>query len=261
MALSKSASSPRAAADLIERATTDPNTFIFAELLQAPQIQALEASEFSSHFTLLQIFSYGTYEEYCATQKQLPTLTDAQTLKLRQLTLLTLASNRANLSYSALQTALGLSSAREIESLVTKAIYAGLLDATLDPARQALQVTSVAPLRDLAPAAVPDMIAALDNWSNSCSSTLATLDSHIAKIKADAAKRDAENKDASLKLKCQVTDFKDDKKMDMVGATRDDDLARRGLNKRSMETGHFQPEDAMEIEAESLDKRTNKRKM
>ncbi|TQS32012.1 hypothetical protein Golomagni_07686, partial [Golovinomyces magnicellulatus] len=259
LALSKSATSARAAADLIERATSDPNTFIFAELLQTPQIQALETSDSPSHFTLLQIFSYGTFEAYHSTQN-LPSLNDAQTLKLRQLTLLSLASDRTNLSYEVLQRALGLISTRDVESLVITAIYAGLLDATLDPARQTLQVTSVAPLRDLAPASVPDLIASLDNWSSRCSSTLTDLEAHIEKIKADATKRENDKKAAALKLKRQATDFKDDKKTDTVGGTREV-LPRRGLNKRSMETGTPLPEDAMEIEAEAADKRTNKRKM
>src|ERR1700710_2090717 len=65
LALTKSASSPRAAADLVTRATSHPNTFIFAELLQAPQIQALaEAPEQVAYLTLLEIFSYGTYADY-----------------------------------------------------------------------------------------------------------------------------------------------------------------------------------------------------
>ncbi|UKZ75909.1 COP9 signalosome complex subunit 7a [Trichoderma virens FT-333] len=145
LALSKSATSPRAAADLVTRATSAPNTFLFAELLQTPQIQALAASpEFTSYLTLLQIFSYGSYGTYNATPN-LPALNDTQTLKLRQLSLLSLASDRSSLSYDALQNALGLSSVREVEDLVITAIYAGLLHATLDPARQAIQVSSIAP--------------------------------------------------------------------------------------------------------------------
>ncbi|KAJ3473052.1 hypothetical protein NLG97_g10544 [Lecanicillium saksenae] len=64
LALSKSATSPRAAADLIERATSAPNTYIFTELLQTPQIQSLAGShpEFQPHVALLRIFSHGDYE-------------------------------------------------------------------------------------------------------------------------------------------------------------------------------------------------------
>ena len=56
--LSKSATSPRAAVDLITQATSAPNTYVFAELLQTPNIQALrDAPEHAKYLTLLEIFS------------------------------------------------------------------------------------------------------------------------------------------------------------------------------------------------------------
>ncbi|KAF6838604.1 COP9 signalosome subunit 7 (PCI domain-containing protein) [Colletotrichum plurivorum] len=203
LALSKSATSPRAAADLVTRATSNPNTFLFSELLETPQIQALAQSpDLRSHLTLLELFSHGTYVAYlaAASQQQLPQLNDAQTLKLRQLSLLTLARDRSNLSYSALQSALSLDSARALEDLVISAIYAGLLDATLDPHRQVVQVNSLSPLRDLAPGAVPPMIRALHAWSARCESTLEDLEAQIAGIKDAAARRQREKADQEARL-------------------------------------------------------------
>lgn len=194
LALSKSATSPRAAADLITRATSAPGTFIFAELLAAPQIQALAgaAPELAAHLTLLHIFSYGTYETYASTPG-LPALADAQASKLRQLSLLTLArDNRASLSYARLMQSLALPTQRALEDLVIAAVYAGLLAAQLDPARQVVQVSSVAPLRDVAPGAVPDMIAALRAWSARCQATLDELEAQIAGIRREAARKAAE---------------------------------------------------------------------
>lgn len=68
LALSKSATSPRAASDLVVQATSAPNTFVFAELLQTPNIQNLRSSqEYASYLTLLEIFAWGTWEDYkCA---------------------------------------------------------------------------------------------------------------------------------------------------------------------------------------------------
>ncbi|KUJ24149.1 uncharacterized protein LY89DRAFT_557297, partial [Mollisia scopiformis] len=189
LALTKSASSPRAAADLITRATSAPNTFIFAELLQAPQIQALaESEDHSSHLTLLKIFSYGTYTEYRSTPS-LPSLNEAQTLKLRQLSLLTLAKNQADLTYKSLLGHLGLETTRELEDLVISAIYAGLLNATLDPYHELVAISSVAPLRDLQPNSIPQMLVTLNEWSSRCVSTLADLERQIASIKAEAKRR------------------------------------------------------------------------
>lgn len=60
--------SPRFLADLIKRATEASGTYVFTELLQLPVIQSLRAAdtpaEFQAYLTLLEIFSWGTYEEY-----------------------------------------------------------------------------------------------------------------------------------------------------------------------------------------------------
>lgn len=194
VALTKSATAPRAAADLVTRATSASGTYVFAELLETPQIQALaESPDHASYLTLLQIFSYGTYADYISTAN-LPPLNDQQTLKLRQLSLLTLAKNPHNLSYASLQSALGLSDARAVEQLVISAIYAGLIQAQLDPRNQAVLVSSVSPLRDLAPGSIPSMLANLQEWSGRCTSTLADLEAQIQAIKETAAQRHLEKK-------------------------------------------------------------------
>lgn len=195
LALTKSASSPRAAADLITRATSAANTFIFAELLSAPQIQALSSStEHSSHLTLLKIFSYGTYTDY-RSSTSLPPLNEAQTQKLRQLSLLSLAKNQTNLTYDSLLGNLGLETTRELEDLVISAIYAGLVNATLDPYHKLVAVSSVAPLRDLQPNTIPQMLVTLNEWSNRCISTLGDLERQIASIKAEAKRRHREEEE------------------------------------------------------------------
>ncbi|TQN68620.1 COP9 signalosome complex subunit 7a, partial [Colletotrichum shisoi] len=211
LALSKSATSSRAAADLVTRVTSNPNTFLFTELLETPQIQALSQSpDFLPHLRLLEIFSDGTYTAYLASGQQLPRLNDAQTLKLRQLSLLTLARDRSNLTYAALQSALGLPSARALEDLVISAIYAGLLDATLDPHRQAVHVNSLATLRDLAPGAVPPMIRALHAWSSRCESTLEDLESQIAGIREAAARRQDDKTEQDARLAKLVDEVRKD---------------------------------------------------
>ncbi|KAG8407653.1 hypothetical protein J3458_020395 [Metarhizium acridum] len=264
LALSKSATSPRAAADLVTRATSAPNTYIFAELLQQPQVQALSQNpEFAPHLTLLQIFSYGTFQSYHDTPN-LPPLSEPQMLKLRQLSLLTLARDRSNLSYEALQKALGLTSARQLEELVITAIYAGLLHATLDPARQAVQVNSVAPLRDLSPGSVQDMIAALSNWSDKCASTLGDLEAQIRNIRSAATAREKEKRAAEHRTQALMLEAWDlDKKKDLPGR---DALPRRGYNKRSMvDATNVTSEETMDVDeppaAEEQKKRSSKRKM
>lgn len=76
IALAKSATSPRAAADLITQATSAQNTYVFAELLQQPNVQALKGNEeFGAFIELLSVFAWGTWETYTGKPKSSHQLT------------------------------------------------------------------------------------------------------------------------------------------------------------------------------------------
>jgi COP9 signalosome complex subunit 7 len=253
LALTKSASSPRAAADLITRATSAPNTFVFAELLSAPQIQALSSSEeYSSHLTLLKIFSYGTYIDYRSTDL-LPELNEAQTLKLRQLSFLSLAKKPAGLTYANLLEALGLETPRELEDLVIAAIYAGLVNATLDPYHQLVAVSSVSPLRDLQPNSIPAMITTLNEWSTRCVSTLADLEKQIAKIKAEALKRHKEETEWTAHVEKLMEDNKNKDKEEKSGGVFGGVGRKLGMGAASKRGMDGEDEDNMEVDDEDGD--------
>lgn len=209
--LSSSASSPRAAADLVKQATSAPNTYVFAELLQTKNIAALKDGppEYASSYTLLEIFAWGTWADYsCASQSpiapqspmyakpdtltatpNLPPLTDAQAYKLRQLSLLSLSASPSTLTYTHLLTALSLPSTRALEDLVISTIYAGLLVAKLDTKSQRVDVSSVSPLRDLPPARVPQLLSTLDTWNARCVSVLDDLETQIKDVRQKALER------------------------------------------------------------------------
>jgi COP9 signalosome complex subunit 7 len=223
LALSKSATSPRAAADLITRATSAPNTFIFTELLETPQIQALASSdEFAPYLTLIRIFSYGTYASL-SEASNLPTLNDAQKLKLRQLSLLSLARD-ANihpnqpgdsapvLGYASLLARLDLGSPRELEELVISTIYAGLIDAKLDPKNELVRTNRVAALRDVAPgsasedSAIGGLLSSLQAFAGRCEATMHSLEAQMSELRADADKRAAQATAWSGKMEKLVED-------------------------------------------------------
>ncbi|KAK0617981.1 hypothetical protein B0T17DRAFT_536462 [Bombardia bombarda] len=262
LALTKSATSPRAAADLIVRATSAPNTFIFTELLQTPQIQALaspSATESSSaggygpFLTILQIFSYGTYATYAAAQENLPALNPAQTLKLRQLSLLTLARDvktdpSSALSYATLQSKLGLLSSssspapRELEELVISAVYAGLLDAQLDPKHATVRINSVAALRDVAPpssasaseeeadGAIGGLLTSLRAWADRCDATLQSLEAQMTSLRADADRRAAETAAWSDKVDALVADEKNGANKNKPSAANHNNSSSSGIS-------------------------------
>ncbi|CAK7262994.1 hypothetical protein SEPCBS57363_000342 [Sporothrix epigloea] len=221
LVLAMTASSPRQAADLVIRATSYPSTYVFAELLQCPRIQALAHAEpeHAVYLTVLQIFSYGTYADYergtapasatihadssrqsqtqastapapaAANLTPLPTLNEAQSSKLRQLSLVSLATDRSSLGYDHLIKALQLTDDSQLESLVMAAVYAGLVTGTLDPAHRVVRIGSVAPVRGPAPDAIPKLHAAIHNWSQRCQTALTELNDQIAGIRRAAAAR------------------------------------------------------------------------
>jgi COP9 signalosome complex subunit 7 len=191
---SSSATSPRYIANIITNATSSPQTYVFAELLERPAVQALRSpdtpAEFQSYLTLLEIFAWGTWQDYQHTPN-LPPLSGEQARKLRLLTLLSLASTIKPLTYEALMASLSLSAPSELESLVTTAIYSSLITARLSPATNppTVNVTSVAPLRDVKPSSIPTMISTLTAWEARCGSVISDIEAEIAKIRADSAQR------------------------------------------------------------------------
>ena len=199
-ATSAKSPSPRFLKDLIIRATSASGTYIFTDLLRTAAIQSLQTAEdeYKVYLTQLEQFSYGTYEEYSS--MSLPELTPAQSQKLRQLSLLTLASpfapatsNTDPLTYTSLVKSLSLSSTSELESLVTTAIYAGLIEARLSPTSTTPRVliTNVAPLRDLRPESLSAISQILQTWEGRCTNTIVELEGQIQAINAHASKRTA----------------------------------------------------------------------
>ncbi|KAF2680977.1 COP9 signalosome subunit 7 [Lentithecium fluviatile CBS 122367] len=225
LALSKSATSPRAAADLISQATSAPNTYVFAELLQTPNIQKLrESPDHASHLTLLEIFAWGTWEDYKA-QTTLPKLSAQQHQKLLLLSLLPLSRSHNTLTYPALMAALDLPTTRALEELITTAIYAGLITATLDPAHSLVSVTSAAPLRDLAPDSLPAMQAALSTWSQRCDLALADLEARVAEVKKAAVDREKmrRKKERAMEVMIQTSEEKGGSQKRSVSGLGDED--------------------------------------
>ena len=214
LALSKSATSPHAASDLITRATSASGTYVFAELLERPNIQSLRhaGDKFASYVTLLEIFAWGTWQDYngkedavlnpdqhpaCLSKMRtatpnLPALNEQQKQKLRLLSLLSLCTDPSALTYAHLQSALGLPTARSLEDLIIGATYAGLITAKLSPSTSRVHISFISPLRDLAPASVLSMLEALVDWDARCTSVLDELMAQTKETRRKAGERRAQ---------------------------------------------------------------------
>jgi COP9 signalosome complex subunit 7 len=152
-------------------------------------------------------------------QPNLPKLSAQQHQKLLLLSLLPLSSSHSSLTYKHLLAALDLPTTRALEELITTAIYSGLITATLDPAHSLISVTSVAPLRDLAPGSLPALQSTLQAWSQRCDSALADLEAQVEKVKKEAVDREKvrRKKDRALEAALQASEEKATGKRNLTG--------------------------------------------
>ncbi|KAF7974945.1 hypothetical protein HWV62_44161 [Athelia sp. TMB] len=189
--MSKSAKGA-AAAKLIQDATSAPGVFVFAELLDLPNIQELAKSEtHSSFYSLLQLFSYKTFPDYIQHKDSLPQLNQAQITKLKHLSIVSFAMDRRILPYADLLQALDMPTIRDLEDLIIDAIYLDILRGKLDQKEQQLEVEYTMG-RDLEPGKVEDLLAALRSWASTTSAVLTSLDDQLASLASQTAANAAE---------------------------------------------------------------------
>ncbi|KAG8765706.1 hypothetical protein FRC12_007353 [Ceratobasidium sp. 428] len=198
--MSKSAKGA-AATKLIADATSATGTYMFAELLEKPNIQELAGNEqHASWLELLKLFSYKTWADYKQLSGSLPQLNPAQSTKLKQLSIVSLAEQSRILSYSDLLTYLDIASVRQLEDLIIDAMYQDVLKGKLDQKEGRLEIEYTIG-RDLEPnqASLEQLLSKLQDWSNRTSTVIQSLDLQIQEIEkdektaADAAKEhDAE---------------------------------------------------------------------
>jgi len=139
----------------------------------------------------------------------LPTLSPAQLQKLKLLSLLPLLTTPTSLSYASLLTNLNLPSIPALETVVTSAIYAGLITAHLDPLHHTVAVTSVAPLRDLAPGSVPHLSATLEAWGERCDGVLKEIEERIEDVRRRAAEKSANERQRQAAFETEVAKVED----------------------------------------------------
>jgi len=191
------AATGRAAADLIEEATSAPGMLVFGELLELEGVKALATDPtLAGYFALLQIFSHGTLPEYrawCVDGKspKLPPLTPVQELKLKKLTVASLAENASVLSYDDLTRALEITTVRDLEDLlIDECIPDNVVKGKLDQKKNRFEVHS-SMARDLRPGQLGELITELENWRDDVRRVLKGVDEN-AKISKEASAKEKE---------------------------------------------------------------------
>lgn len=188
----KATTGPVALSGIIGRALSSKSIFAFGELLDLPSIQALSSTPNASHLALLELFAYGTYADYTAGRAsgKFGELPPEQLLKLRMLTVATLAGEQSVLDFAALGPALGLEGGdlKAIEDVVLAAVTAGLVTGRVDQRRGRLEVSG-AQVRDVQPSpeAIDALLAKLAQWKAAVAAASDSARKRLEGMGADAA--------------------------------------------------------------------------
>mmetsp|Transcript_30824 Transcript_30824/g.46516 ORF Transcript_30824/g.46516 Transcript_30824/m.46516 type:complete len:211 (-) Transcript_30824:130-762(-) len=161
---------------IVKQVLDHSNIFVFGELLECPNVQAISASpEGAKLLELLRVFAYGTYQDYKARADSLPALTPAQKRKLQLLTIVSMASKERRIPFSDIGAAVEMDSTRELEDLIIDAVYQNLIDAKMDQEKQCLEVLK-STCRDCKDEDIDFIIETLTAWGDSASGMLETLE-------------------------------------------------------------------------------------
>ncbi|KAI0045751.1 hypothetical protein FA95DRAFT_1583295 [Auriscalpium vulgare] len=253
--MSKSAKGA-AAAKLVTDATSAPGVYFFSELLEVPNVKELATSELhASSYALLEVFAYSTYQDYLERRATLPDLTPAQALKLKHLSLLSYSMQNRIIPYSFLLTALAVPTIRALEDLIIDAIYLDILHGKLDQKHQQFEVEYTVG-RDVPPAALPDLYAALESWSTTTAQTLATLDAKIALLADQNVATRARGEEHDRVLNGYLKDLADKK----GGGAASNKRAAGGAGRKDRDGGRENRDDEMDVDSEIVEAKGKNRK-
>ncbi|KAK7286982.1 hypothetical protein RJT34_22372 [Clitoria ternatea] len=175
----QSSSSSSRCVSLVVEATSHPSLFAFSGLLSIPNLLQLQETQDSPYLHMLRVFAHGTWTDYKRKSDSLPELTPPQILKLKQLTLLTLAETNKVLHYDQLMQELDVPNVRELEDfLIDECIYVGIVRGKLDHLGRCFQVQFAAG-RDLIPGQLESMIEISSKWLSASENLLVSIQEKI----------------------------------------------------------------------------------
>ena len=165
---------------LIEKVLSDKKVYTFGELLGIKSIAALktggdDSSEtsdqqketFLKSYNSLELFAYGSYEDYERQRGSFTDLSAVMIKKLKQLSIISLAMENKIIPYTVLQEKLKVDNVRALEDLIIETIYAGLVTAKMNQNEQILRVQSFIG-RDVRLEQLPTLIGKLTAFKESC---------------------------------------------------------------------------------------------
>ncbi|XP_050737831.1 COP9 signalosome complex subunit 7b-like isoform X1 [Eriocheir sinensis] len=233
-----------AAVQLVKQVLEAPEVYVFGELLDMPNIQSLKTnSQQAPYYELLQLFAYGVYGDYVKESAKFPSLTPTMLTKLRHLTIVSMATGQKSIPLATLGTQLGLSSTRELEDLIIEAMYTDIIHGKLDQKNGILELDHAIG-RDIKPEDLPNIVATLQSWCDTCDTMLSNIDQLITRANTDkehhlkhrnSLEAEVLNIKASLKTQAQEGDEA------LVSDSRDHDKKRPGKKGIRASSSKFWP--------------------
>lgn len=160
-------------------ALNDESVLCFGELWDAvQQVQPPIAADQQPFVELLRIFCFGTYQEYVerkARDRDFPDLSADALLKLRVLTVVSLAARNRELDYASLKQALGVESQRVLEDIVMECMHRDLLRGKFDQKQLRVSVDYVAG-RDVSAEDTAHILRVLTEWETSVGAVITSLE-------------------------------------------------------------------------------------
>ncbi|KAL9648432.1 hypothetical protein ABK040_014052 [Willaertia magna] len=163
------------------------------ELLDLKGIKELDGTENQKDLDTLKLFAYGTYSDYKNNKDKYASLSDKNLNKLKQLSIVTLASKNRLLRYDDLLKELDVTNVRELEDLLIDCMYQGLLEGKLDQKEKNLEVYETLG-RDIQIGDLDQMISVLKNWVGKGKEILKAVDSNVDYANIEFKKYNEEKK-------------------------------------------------------------------
>lgn len=205
--LAKSAQG-KACEALVRDALEHTGVFVFGELLNCPNVEALGGSPSGKQMlSLMRIFAFGVYSDYKQQKAEMPELTPNQLRKLQLLTVVSLATKEKHIKFSDLQAAVDITGSRATEDLIIEAVYKNLIVGKMDQEKQCL-IVEWCFSRDCKDEDLDYIIDTLTSWQDSAQQMMLSLDgmvkhSHDSNSKHTAAREELDKVIQQTKEACR----------------------------------------------------------
>jgi COP9 signalosome complex subunit 7 len=192
---------------LIKECLEHPNIFVYGELMDLPNVQGLaDNPETEPWVRLLQVFAFGTYQDYRLNKSTLPELTPLMEHKLRSLSIITIGEKNKRIAYTTLLKELEMESLREVEDLLIDVIYTKAIEGKMDQKNSWIEVESTI-ARDIKKDQLDSIATILTAWCENCDDVLSNIEQEIVvanSLKVDNVQKRQELEATIAKIRANV---------------------------------------------------------